>query len=220
MIRIVIADDQALVRSGLASILSKNPDFTVVGEARDGREAVELARTLRPDIVLMDVRMPHLDGLAVTERITADRMPVRIVVLTTFDTDDYVYAALRAGASGFLLKDTSPERLAEALHQVMDGDALLSPGITHRLIESFVQAPPPTAGVPDPLRDLTERELDVLRVLARGSTNAEVARELFLAETTVKSHVARLLAKLGLRDRLQAVILAYESGLVRPGIGS
>ncbi|WP_400994842.1 response regulator [Agromyces sp. GXQ0307] len=218
MITLVVADDQALVRSGLSSILSKDPAFSVVGEAADGAEAVELARSHRPDIVLMDLRMPNVDGLEATRRILQGDDPPRVVVLTTFDTDDNVYAALRAGASGFLLKDTSPEHLADALRRVMDGDAMLSPTVTRRLVDSFVSEPPrPDGSVPAALRTLSDRELEVLRVLARGTTNAEIACELYLAETTVKSHIARLLTKLGLRDRVQAVVLAHESGLMRTG---
>jgi DNA-binding NarL/FixJ family response regulator len=216
MIEVVLADDQALVRGGFRSILEKQPDIDVVAEAGDGVEAVRLARELRPDLVLMDIRMPNLDGLAATQQIMRWADPPRVVILTTFDADEYVYTALRAGATGFLLKDTSPERLADAVRDAVSGEAMLSPTITGRLIASYVEAPEPSSGVPAALRDLTDRELDVLRVIASGASNVEVAAQLFLAETTVKSHVARVLAKLGLRDRLQAVVLAYECGLVRP----
>jgi DNA-binding NarL/FixJ family response regulator len=216
MIQVLLADDQALVRGGFRSILEKQPDIAVVAEAGDGAEAVRLARELRPDLVFMDIRMPNLDGLAATQQIMRWTDPPRVVILTTFDADEYVYAALRAGATGFLLKDTSPERLADAVRDAVSGEAMLSPAITGRLIASYVEAPAPSNGVPAVLTDLTDRELDVLRVIASGASNAEVAAELYLAETTVKSHVARVLAKLGLRDRLQAVVLAYECGLVRP----
>ncbi|MEV4812652.1 response regulator transcription factor [Micromonospora avicenniae] len=216
MIRLLLVDDQALVRAGFRSILEKLPEIEVVGEAGDGIEAVRLAYTLRPDVVLMDIRMPRQDGLAATEELMAAAAPPRIVVLTTFDADEYVYAALRAGATGFLLKDISPEDLAAAVRNAMSGEAMLSPRITRRLIESFVQKPPPVDGVPEPLRGLTERELDVLRELASGATNAEIGTRLFLAETTVKTHLAHVFAKLNVRDRVQAVVLAYECGLVRP----
>lgn len=216
MIRVLLADDQALVRGGFRSILDKHPDITVVAEAGDGADAVRLARELAPDLVLMDIRMPNVDGLVATEQIMGWDDPPRVVVLTTFDADEYVYAALRAGATGFLLKDTPPERLADAVRDAVSGEAMLSPAITGRLIRSYVTAPAPTSGIPAALRDLTERELDVLRVMATGASNAEIASRLFLAETTVKSHVARVLAKLGVRDRVLAVVLAYECGLVRP----
>lgn len=217
MIRVLLVDDQALVRGGLRSILEKQADLAVVGEAGDGLEAVRLTSELRPDVVLMDIRMPHLDGLAATERIMSFPDPPRIVVLTTFDADGYVYSALRAGAVGFLLKDTPPEKLADAVRQAVSGEVLLSRAVTQRLIESYVSAPPPSEGRPAALAELTDRELDVLRAMAAGNSNAEIAAELFLAETTVKSHVARVLAKLGFRDRVQAVVFAYECGLRRPG---
>ncbi|MFC0554487.1 response regulator [Planotetraspora thailandica] len=212
----LVADDQALVRAGFRSILEKQPDIDVVGEAGDGVEAVYMARTLRPDLVLMDIRMPRQDGLSATEELMASEAPPRIVVLTTFDADEYVYAALRVGATGFLLKDISPEDLVAAVRNAMSGDAMLSPRITRRLIESFVGSPPPAGGVPEALRGLTGRELDVLRELATGATNAEIGVRLCLAETTVKTHLAHVFAKLQVRDRVQAVVLAYESGLVRP----
>lgn len=216
MIRVLVVDDQVLVRAGFHSILEKQPDIEVVGEAGDGIEAVRLARSLRPDLVLMDIRMPRQDGLAATEELMAGEAPPRIVVLTTFDADEYVYAALRAGATGFLLKDISPEDLAVAVRNAMSGEAMLSPRITQRLIESFVRSPMPAGGVPESLRGLTRRELDVLREVATGATNAEIGSRLCLAETTVKTHLAHVFAKLGVRDRVQAVVLAYESGLVRP----
>lgn len=216
MIRVLVVDDQVLVRAGFRSILEKQPDIDVVGEAGDGIEAVYQTRSLRPDLVLMDIRMPRQDGLSATEQLMASETPPRIVVLTTFDADEYVYAALRAGAIGFLLKDISPEDLAAAVRNAMSGDSMLSPRITKRLIESYVRSPAPTEGVPEPLRGLTGRELDVLRELATGATNTEIGKRLGLAETTVKTHLAHIFTKLDVRDRVQAVVLAYETGLVRP----
>lgn len=217
--RVLLVDDQALVRAGFSSILAKHADIEVVGEAGDGAEAVDLAARLRPDLVLMDIRMPRLDGLAATEQLMAAPDPPKIVVLTTFDADEYVYGALRAGAVGFLLKDISPEQLASAVRSAVTGEAMLSPSVTRRLIEAYVQSPPPSNGLPGVLQHLTEREVDVLREVARGASNAEVGASLFLAETTVKTHIARIYTKLGLRDRVQAVVLAYECGLVRPNPG-
>ncbi|MBE3012974.1 response regulator transcription factor [Microbispora sp. NEAU-D428] len=218
MIRVVIADDQALVRGGFRAILENDGDIEVVAEANDGLEAVEACRRLRPEVVLMDVRMPHLDGLAATRRLLADdSTPLRVLMLTTFDLDEYVYAALRAGASGFLLKDTPADRLAPAVRTVAAGQALLAPSVTRRLIERFAQQPAATRVPGERLARLTERETDVLRAMARALSNAEIARELHLSEATVKTHITHLLAKLGLRDRVQAVVLAYEEGLVRPG---
>jgi DNA-binding NarL/FixJ family response regulator len=219
MIRVLIADDQALVRGGFRSILDGQDDIEIVGEAEDGAEAVEAAARLRPDVVLMDVRMPGVDGIEATRRIVALGLDARVLVLTTFDVDDYVYEAMKAGASGFLLKTAPPRQLAEAVRTIAVGDALLAPSVTRRLVEQFVKRPPPGAEVPSGLETLTERELDVLRVLARARSNAEIAAELFVSEATVKSHVNRLLGKLGLRDRAQAIVLAYESGLVEPGSG-
>lgn len=217
MIRILIVDDQALVRAGFRSILEKQPDFEVVGEASDGREALELASASLVDVVLMDLRMPVMDGLAATRELMRRASPPRIIVRTTFDADKHVYESLRAGAAGFLLKDTSPEKLIQAVREVMTGDTLLSPAITKRLIKVFVTAPAPDdGGVPEAFSTLTARELDVLRHLALGASNAEIGQALFLAETTVKTHIARVLAKLGVRDRVQAVVQAYELGLVRP----
>ncbi|MDP9210133.1 MAG: response regulator transcription factor, partial [Actinomycetota bacterium] len=192
-------------------------DIDVVGEAGDGLEAVALATRTRPDVVLMDIRMPRLDGIEATRRVTAGAHPPRVLVLTTFDLDEYVYGALRAGASGFLLKDAPPEELAAAIRVVAAGEALLAPSVTRRLIQRFADQPPPQAVDAKALERLTERETEVLRLLARGLANAQIAAELVVSETTVKSHVAHLLMKLGLHDRVQAVVLAYETGFVRPG---
>ena len=216
-IRVVIADDQELVRTGFKVILNSEPDIEVVGEAGDGREAVEVAQRHNPDVVLMDVRMPHLDGLEATRRIVTgiDEGP-RVLILTTFNLDEYVYEALRSGASGFLLKDGPAEQLISAVRVVARGDALLAPPITRRLIAEFVRHPP-QAHKPELLKSLTERELEVLKLVARGLSNAEIARELYVSETTIRTHMGRMLTKLGLRDRVQAVVLAYETGLVQPG---
>jgi DNA-binding NarL/FixJ family response regulator len=220
MIRVLLADDQALVRGGFASILAGQADMEVVGEAADGAEAVELARTSRPDVVVMDIRMPRLDGIAAT-RLLLERhaSPARVLMLTTFNQEAYVYDALRAGASGFLLKSSPPRELAGAIRTVAAGEALLAPEITRAMIEDFVQRPRPGSATPDLLAALTPRELEVLGLIARGRSNGEIARELFLSEPTVKTHVTRILAKLELRDRVHAVVLAYECGLVRPGAG-
>jgi DNA-binding NarL/FixJ family response regulator len=217
MIRVLIADDQALVRGGFRMILDAQKDIEVVAEAGDGREAIETARKLEPDVVLMDVRMPELDGLEATRRLLAADGGPRVLILTTFDADDYVYEAMKAGASGFLLKDVRPEQLADAVRVVAAGDSLLAPAITRRLVEQFVRRPPPGSTKPPELADLTERELDVLVLVARGLSNREIASALFLTEATVKTHVTHILTKLNLRDRVQAVVLAYESGLVQPG---
>jgi DNA-binding NarL/FixJ family response regulator len=219
VIRVLIADDQALVRAGFRMILDAEDDLEIVGEAADGLQAVELARELAPDVVLMDIRMPELDGIEATRRLLDGGAPVRVLMLTTFDLNEYVYDALRAGASGFLLKDVPPEQLAAGIRTVASGEALLAPAITKRLIEQFA-ADRPAARAPEPppaIAELTERELEVFGLVARGLSNAEIAAELVVAETTVKTHVARLLMKLGIRDRVQAVVLAYESGLVTPG---
>ena len=214
--RVLIADDQALVRAGFRMILNAD-GIDVVGEATNGLEAIAAVREHRPDVVLMDVRMPELDGLEATRRILAqDGDAPRVIMLTTFDLDEYVYAALAAGASGFLLKDVTPEQLAASVRLVRSGDALLAPTITRRLVERFAQRPDPDPVPPD-LSALTPRELEVLRLLAQGLNNGELAERLFLSEATVKTHVARILAKLGLRDRVQAVVAAYRSGLVGPG---
>jgi DNA-binding NarL/FixJ family response regulator/class 3 adenylate cyclase len=217
--RVLIVDDQALVRAGFRMILEAESDMEVAGEAADGRAAVDEARRLRPDVVLMDVRMPELDGIEATRMLLGqDGVSTRVVMLTTFDMDEYVYEALRAGASGFLLKDVPPEQLVEGIRAVASGDALLAPSITRRVIEEFVRRPPDAARVTSPKVDeLTPKELEVLERLARGLSNAEIAQELFISETTVKTHVAHVLRKLGLRDRVQAVVFAYESGVVEPG---
>ncbi|NIZ90185.1 response regulator [Kineococcus rubinsiae] len=227
VIRVLLADDQRLLRAGFRVILESEPGIEVVGEAADGLEAVDLARTLRPDVVLMDVRMPRLDGLAATERVLAlpqgpGQEAPRVVVLTTFDLDEYVVRALRAGACGFLLKDAPASRLVSAVRVAATGDALVEPSITRRLVERFAAGTPEGAPGERParLRGLTERELQVLRLVARGLSNAEIAAEFVVAETTVKTHVARVLAKLGVRDRVQAVVVAYESGFVRRGEAS
>ena len=217
MIRVVVADDQALVRGGFRMILDSQKDIEVVAEAGDGREALVKARELQPDVVLMDIRMPELDGLEATRRLLAGDGGTRVLILTTFDADEYVYDAMKAGASGFLLKDVRPEQLAEAVRVVAAGDALLAPAITRRLIEQFVRRPPPGSDKPPELADVTQRELDVLKLVARGLSNAEIAALLSVSEATVKTHVTHLLMKLDLRDRVQAVVLAYESGLVQPG---
>jgi DNA-binding NarL/FixJ family response regulator len=216
---VLIADDQALVRAGFRMILEAEEDMDVVGEAADGREAVEEARRLRPDVVLMDVRMPDVDGIEATRRLLGDDgAAVKVVMLTTFDMDEYVYDALRAGASGFLLKDVPPEQLVDGIRAVASGDALLAPSVTRRVIEEFVRRPPDSVRTAPPeLAELTARELEVLKLVARGLANAEIAKELFISETTVKTHVAHVLMKLQLRDRVQAVVFAYESGLVLPG---
>jgi DNA-binding NarL/FixJ family response regulator len=218
-LRILIADDQALVRAGFRMILEVEDDIEIVGEASDGTVAVEMARELEPDVVLMDIRMPEMDGIEATRLITGeDESGPRVLMLTTFDLNEYVYEALRAGASGFLLKDVPPEQLAAGIRVVAAGDALIAPAITKRLIAEFAQARPVQPPTPPPsFDDLTARELEVFGLIARGLSNAEIASELIVSETTVKTHVARLLMKLGLRDRVQAVVLAYESGLVTPG---
>jgi DNA-binding NarL/FixJ family response regulator len=215
VIRVVVADDQALVRGGFRMILESQPDVEVVGEAADGAEAVELARTLAPDVLLMDIRMPNVDGIEATRRVVQAAPATRVMMLTTFGEDGYVWQAMKAGASAFLLKDVPPEDLAGAVRTVARGDALLGPEITRRLVEDFIRRPQPGT-LPSELGDLTEREREVLVLVARGLSNGEIAGQLFLGETTVKTHVTRILAKLGLRDRVQAVVLAYESGLVRP----
>jgi DNA-binding NarL/FixJ family response regulator len=218
MIRVLLADDQELVRDGFAMILDAQDDIDVVGQAADGASSVELARTLTPDVVLMDVRMPAMDGIEATRRIRAAGLHrLAVLILTTFDLDEYVYEALRAGASGFLLKDVPRSTLIQAVRTVAAGDALLAPAITRRLIEQFVSQPPPTRALPRELDELTQREHDVLLRLARGRSNSEIGRELFLSEATVKTHVAHVLRKLALRDRVQAVVYAYETGLIHPG---
>jgi DNA-binding NarL/FixJ family response regulator len=218
MIKVLVADDQALVRGGLVAMLGVQDDIEIVGEAADGGEAADRAIELRPDVVLMDIRMPNVDGIEATRRISAHGAGApRVLVLTTFDLDEYVYEALRAGAAGFLLKDTPPDRLAEAVRTVAAGESLLAPALTRRLVERFVSLPPPEAARRDTFAELTDRELDVLRCIARGLSNAEIGGELFLSEATVKTHITRILSKLGLRDRVQAVVLAYESGLIQPG---
>jgi DNA-binding NarL/FixJ family response regulator len=216
-IRVGIADDQGMVRSGFSILLNAQPDIDVIGEAVNGQEAVARVAELRPDVILMDIRMPVLDGLQATREITVMDGAPRVLVLTTFDLDDYVYEALRAGASGFLLKDASAGELASAVRVVAAGDALLSPAVTRRLIAEFARLGAPRGPNHRQLQDLTERETEVLALVARGMSNAEIAAHLVVAEQTVKTHVSRMLMKLGLRDRAQAVVFAYESGLVQPG---
>jgi DNA-binding NarL/FixJ family response regulator len=217
VIRVLVADDQTLVRAGFRAILEVQDDLEVVGEAEDGDEAVALARELRPDVVLMDIRMPGVDGIEATRRLLRDGDAPRILMLTTFDLDEYVYEAMKAGASGFLLKDAPRDQLVGAVRTVAAGNALLAPALVRRLIEDFVRRPAPGARPPAELDDLTEREREVLTLIARGLANAEIAARLFLSEATVRTHVTHILAKLGLRDRVQAVVLAYETGLVQPG---
>ncbi|WP_346538735.1 response regulator transcription factor [Micromonospora sp. DPT] len=213
MTRVLIADDEALVRGGLRMILGAQPDIEVVADAADGEDAVLLATRFEPDVVLMDIHMPRLDGIAATERILAERPDVRIIMLTTFDLDEYVYRALRAGASGFMLKTTPPKDLAEALRTAARGDALLSPSITRRLIDHYTATAPAASSAG--LADLTVREAEVLRMMALGLSNREIAGQLFVAEATVKTHVNRIFAKLGVRDRVQAVVLAYQTGVAQ-----
>lgn len=216
-IRVAIADDQALIRGGFRLLVDQANDLDFVGEAADGLAAVELARRERPDVLLMDVRMPHLDGIEATARIRDEAQDVRVLMLTTFDLDDYVYGALRAGASGFLLKDAPPEQVLDGIRLVAEGDALLAPGVTRRLIEEFARRPDPALARPETLDVLTGREREVLGLVAAGLNNAEIADRLVLSPATSKTHVSRIMAKLGARDRAQLVVLAYESGLVRPG---
>jgi DNA-binding NarL/FixJ family response regulator len=216
-VRVVIADDQGMVRSGFTTLLNSEPDIEVIGEAVNGQEAIVRAAQLRPDVLLMDIRMPVLDGLQATREITAMPGAPKVLVLTTFDLDDYVYQALRWGASGFLLKDASAQELADAVRIVAAGDALLSPGVTRRLIVEFARMGAPRGPNRDSLDGLTERECEVLALVARGLSNAEIAGRLIVAEQTIKTHVSRILMKLGLRDRTQAVVLAYETGLIQPG---
>jgi DNA-binding NarL/FixJ family response regulator len=214
-IRILVADDQPLVRSGFRMILEQRPDLELVGEAGDGDEAIRAAAELDPDVILMDIRMPNLDGVEATRRLVNSGSAARILVLTTFDLDEYVYAAVRAGASGFLLKDVQPGELVDAIRVVAAGNSLFGPAATRRLVERF--APPPAARATNTINELTEREREILRLLAQGRSNAELAEQLFLSEATVKTHVSAILRKLAVRDRVQAVIAAYEAGLVRPG---
>jgi DNA-binding NarL/FixJ family response regulator len=216
-IRVVLVDDQAMVRTGLRMVLAAEPDIEVVGEAADGVAGVRVVTELEPDVVLLDVRMPGMDGLEAARRILATGLPTRVIVLTTFDEDEYVAAALRAGVSGFLLKVGPPEDLVVAVRTVAAGQGLLDPAVTLRVIESFAAAPSPDPARAGQLAQLTERETDVLGLVAAGLTNAEIAARLYLGEATVKTHVSRVLLKLGLRDRVQAVAFAYESGLVTPG---
>lgn len=217
-LRVVVIDDQALMRTGFRMIL-ESADIDVVAEAENGHEAIGVVAATEPDVVLMDIRMPELDGVEATRRITESGSASRVLILTTFDLDEYVYGALRAGAAGFLLKDTPPEKLIDAVRVVAAGDALLAPSVTRRLVEEFAASTGGRVAVPG-LADLTERETEVLQAMARGLSNAEIADLLFVGETTVKTHVGRVLMKLGVRDRVQAVVVAYESGLIRPGQGS
>jgi len=214
-IRVLVADDQSMIRAGFRLLLAREPDIEVVAEARNGLEAVQQAARFNPTVVLMDIRMPELDGLQATRRILAADPTARVLILTTFDLDEYVYEALQAGASGFVLKDDPPEQLLGALRTVAAGDALLSPTITKRVIRQFAQLRRPTP--PKAVEELTARELDIFRLIAEGLSNAEISERLFIGETTVKTHVTHILSKLGLRDRVQAVVLAYESGIIEPG---
>ncbi|MEU3351945.1 response regulator transcription factor [Streptomyces sp. NPDC037389] len=216
-IRVLIVDDQMMVREGFSVLLGAQPDIEVVGEAVDGLDAVRKVAELRPDVVLMDIRMPGMNGLEATREIVAADSGAKVLVLTTFDLDEYVYQALRSGASGFLLKDASARQLADGVRVVADGEALLAPTVTKRLIQEFSRLGTPKAPTPERVGDLTERETEVLVLVAQGRSNAEIAEHLVVAESTVKTHVSRILVKLGLRDRTQAAVFAYEAGLVRPG---
>jgi DNA-binding NarL/FixJ family response regulator len=216
-VRVLVADDMALVRAGFIAILERQEDIEVAGEAENGAAVLEQVDQTKPDVVLMDVRMPVMDGIEATRRLQARSDPPRVLMLTTFDLNEYVYEAMRAGASGFLLKDVPRDELAGAIRTIARGDALLAPAITRRLIEDFVRRPAPGGGRPTAFEELTDRELEVLTLIARGLSNAEIAGELFLSEATVKTHVTRVLQKLGVRDRVQAVIAAYENGLIAPG---
>ena len=216
-IKVLIADDQALVRAGFKMILETDPDVRVVAEADEGAEAVEAELRTRPDVALMDIRMPGMDGLEATRRIMAAPSPPRVLMLTTFDLDEYVLDALLAGASGFLLKDVAPEQLLAGIRIIAQGDSLLSPSVTRRLIESFVRDGRQTREPPPVLDELTPRELEILQLIARGLSNSEIAEQLVVSSTTIKTHVARVLMKLALRDRIQAVVFAYENGVIRPG---
>ena len=219
-IRILLVDDQSLIRTGFRMILDAEEDIEVVGECADGTQAIDSVKRFKPDVVLMDIRMPEMDGIEATRRIVSaapEDQPVRVLMLTTFDLDEYVYDALRAGASGFLLKDVPADQLVNGIRLVADGDSLLAPSVTRRLIEEFARTPAADAAPPPSFEDLTAREMEVLKLIARGMSNAEIAAELIVSETTVKTHVTRVLLKLGVRDRVQAVVSAYESGLVAPG---
>ena len=217
MIRVLLADDQALVRAGFRMIIDAQPDMTVVAEAADGNDALDQTRHERPDVILMDIRMPGIDGIDATRRLIASGCVARILMLTTFDLDEYLYEAIRAGASGFLLKTAPPRQLIAAIRDAMTGDTLVAPTITRRLVEEFVARPRPDTAAPSALSRLTPREFEVLKLIAKGLSNTELARALFVSETTAKTHVARILNKLSLRDRVQAVVMAYEAGVVRPG---
>jgi DNA-binding NarL/FixJ family response regulator len=219
-IRVLLCDDQALVRSGFRMILEARPDLEVVGEAEDGLQAVEQAGQTAPDVVLMDVRMPNLDGVEATRRIVESGSAARVIVLTTYDVDEHVHDALRAGASGFLLKDVQPTQLVDAIRVVAAGDALLAPSVTRRLLDKFAKSLSDEAPPADSFSGLTDRETEVLRLLATGLSNAELAERLFVSEATIKTHVSSVLHKLGVRDRVQAVVLAYDAGLVRPASGN
>ena len=216
-VRVIIADDQSMVRAGFRSLLDSEPDIEVVGEAADGAQAVDAVRRFGPDLALVDIRMPHMDGLEATRRIVESGSPTRLIILTTFDLDEYVYKGLRAGASGFLLKEASPEQLIAAIHVVAQGEAVLAPTVTRRVVEAFNQLPSRREELHDALETLTAREREVLSLLARGYSNAELAERLVVSEATAKTHVRHVLGKLGLRDRVHAVVFAYESALVRPG---
>jgi len=218
-IRVVIADDQSMVRAGFRSLLQAEPDIDVVAEAADGEQAISAVRRFKPDVALLDIRMPNVDGLEATRRIVEDGSATRILILTTFDVDEYVYSGLRAGASGFLLKDASPEQLIAAIHVITEGEAVLAPSVTRRVVEAFARLPAPQDDLQAALGTLTTREREVLKLLATGRSNSELAETLVVSEATAKTHVRNVLAKLDLRDRVHAVVFAYECGLVRPGAG-